>query len=143
LTVLSENQPFFNAITDPDWLHNVPDVYENDGLFSVIINLLFDYLQIPNENLVAAGPLSALQRNLANRLVALRLMGFAAIERDREAMRRLATVRFVSEIEGYYNPNQHRITPKAVSPDMSPGPDRPGPVGQNRDGDDRAGSDAV
>jgi hypothetical protein len=70
-------------------------------------------------------------------------MGFAVIERDREAMRRLNIVRFVSAIEGYYNPNQHRITPKTVSPEMSP--DRPGPggEGQNRDGDDRAGGAAV
>jgi hypothetical protein len=67
--VLSENQPFFNSITDPDWLHNVADVYENDVLFSANLNLLFDYLQIRNENLVAAGPRPVLQRNLAIRLV--------------------------------------------------------------------------
>ena len=69
-TFRTENQPFFNLMTDPDWLHNVADMYETNGLFSTTLDLLFDYLQTPNENLVAAGPLPILQRNLAIRLVA-------------------------------------------------------------------------
>jgi hypothetical protein len=61
----SENQCFFDVITDADWLQNIVTVYENNIAFSMNVDALFESLQIPDENLGAAGPVPPMARSLA------------------------------------------------------------------------------
>jgi hypothetical protein len=102
-------------ITDPNWLRLVLDVYENDFSFSNILDFLFHYLQIPNDNPVVAGYLHTNQ-SLEIRLDVLRFMEFAAIKQDREALMLLDVVRLISERRGYFNPDQSRVNLETVSP---------------------------
>lgn len=129
----SDNQLFFNVITDPFWLQHIADLYENDFAFSYNLNGLFDSLQIPNPDVVADEPLPA---NLGLRMVALQQTGFFNVQQNRNAFSMLDALRVISETKGYYAP-PNLIIPKKVSPDISP--DRPGPRGHNRDDGDGVG----
>jgi hypothetical protein len=74
------------VITDTDWLQNIVTVYENNLAFSKNLDALFESLQIPDENLGAAGPVPPMQRSLANRLLTLRATGFKALQQNRDAV---------------------------------------------------------
>jgi len=102
------------------------------------MNLLFDTLGIPNENLGAIGQLTAVENNLRVRLTRLGVIGLDAFLRSATTLRTLDTIRCISQSAGYYNPGDNDIRPPVVSLENSPV--RPGTAGQKRNGKDGDGS---